>query len=723
MPTNKQKKQQDINQNGRAFKFDYKPYFYPEDKDIILEEIKAAPEVYAKYEKEIGSIYYKNICASFDTETTSMYNENGEKIAFMYIWMFSVNGKVITGRNWDSFISLYKDISDITDLNHRLIVYVHNLGFDFQFFCRRLKWYKTFCASVREPIYALSQIGLEFRDSLILTGKSLANSAKDLTKYKIMKLVGDLDYTKIRGSKTHLTNAEMNYCIYDCLVLDAIIQEKIEQEGNITKIPLTNTGYVRRYIKKKCYPGSHKKRNDETRQAEQYKKLMSQLTIEPWEYSMLKRAFMGGFTHANSMYVNQTLVGNIDSIDFTSSYPAVILSEMFPMGKGHYYKDVSRETFLDLCKNKLIMFDVRLNNIRPKEGTFENYLSVNKCTGKNIIENNGRVVSADYVVTTTTNIDFTIIKNFYSYESIQIANVVAYDKGYLPKPIIESVLEFYKGKTELKGVEGAEVDYQLLKGMLNAIYGCMVTDIVKPTIEFNNIDWSVSEVDLNKTIEHYNTSKNRFLFYPWGVFITAYARRNLFMGIQEFGDDYIYSDTDSIKCFNIEKHMEFINWYNDSIKRKIDTVLTHYGIDVIQSRPKNKKGQEKQIGVWDWETQEAKYTKFKTLGAKRYIYTQNEELHITIAGLSKKTGCEYIAQNGQYDFFTDEMYIPKDNTGKMLHTYIDENISGDIIDYENTVNHYEETGAVHLEPIDFTMSLSSKFKDYLNHSRDRVGAL
>lgn len=641
----------------------------------------------------------------------------------MYIWMFSVNGKVITGRDWDSFMSLYYDISELINYNERLIVYVHNLGFDFQFFCKRVSWRKTFCTKVREPIYAISTTGMEFRDSLILTGKSLASSAKDLNKYKIMKLVGDLDYSKVRGSDTPLTKEEMNYCIYDCLVLDAIIQEKIEQEGSIAKIPLTSTGYVRRYMKNKCYPGSHKKRNEESRPAQEYRKLMANLTIEPWEYGMLKRSFMGGFTHANSLYVDQTLVGNIDSIDFTSSYPAVILSEMYPMSKGKLYKNITKEEFEDLYENKLIIFDVKINNIKTKEDKYENYLSVNKCHGENIIENNGRVVSADYVVTTITNIDFTIIKNFYDYDNIQVGNLVAYERGYLPKPIIESVLEFYKGKTELKGVDGAEVDYQLKKGMLNSIYGCMVTDIVKPVVEYQGQEWNVNECNIEETIGKYNSSKNRFLFYPWGVFITAYARRNLFMGITEFAEDYIYSDTDSIKCFNIDKHMDFIMWYNNSITKKIDTVLDYYNIDISSSRPCNKKGEEKQIGIWDWETKEDKYTKFKTLGAKRYIYTQNEELHITIAGLSKKVGCEYISNNGDYELFTDDMYIPREHTGKMLHTYIDREIQGDVVDYLGNKNHYEETGAVHLEPIDFTMSMSAKFKDYINHCQDKIGVM
>ena len=51
-----------------------------------------------------------------------------------------------------------------------------------------------------------------------------------------------------------------------------------------------------------------------------------------------------------------------------------------------------------------------------------------------------------------------------------------------------------------------------------------------------------------ETIEKYNNKKNRFLFYPWGIFVTSIARHNLWMAIIEFGDDYIYSDTDSINA-------------------------------------------------------------------------------------------------------------------------------------------------------------------------------
>lgn len=726
-------KKQPSNQNGkvtgcRPFSLDYTVYTFPKDIDVILNEIRNSPKVYAKRDQQVGSIYYRNICASFDTETTSTYDKTGTiKIATMYVWMFSVNGRVIVGRTWEQFKQFINEIHKITSLNDRLMVYVHNFGFDFAFMCRHLKWYKTFCIKVREPIYCITEGGIEFRDSYILSQMSLEKIGKFdpekpgeavLQKYRVSKKVGDLDYSLVRGTSTPLTDAELGYCINDCLVLDAYIQEKIEQEGSINKIPLTSTGYVRRFLKNKCYPRAAKRGYKRPKEAEMYELLMKKLTIDPEEYPMLKRAFMGGFTHANSLYVGSTLRGHIDSFDFTSSYPAVILSEVYPMSKAIHYDNVSRETFDDIIKNKLSIMDIKFNELNIRDDAPDCYISVSKGRGKNVIENNGRVAKADYFVTTITNVDFEIIGNLYEWESFQVGHIIAYEKDFLPKPIIEGVLELYKAKTELKGIESMALEYQLKKAMLNAVYGCMVTDIVKDLVEYED-DWKINITDPNEAIVKYNESKNRFLYYPWGVFVTAYARRNLFMGIMEFGNDYIYSDTDSIKCLNADKHLDFINYYNTLITNKINTVLTNYNIDIKEACPKNQKGVEKPIGVWDWETENEKYTIFKTLGAKRYMYTQSDGIHITIAGLGKKSGGKYISiQDNPYEFFNDEMSIPGDDTGKLLHTYIDNEVEGEFVDYLGNKCYYREKGGVHLEKNGYSLSISKQFKEYLSGRYD-----
>lgn len=243
----------------------------------------------------------------------------------------------------------------------------------------------------------------------------------------------------------------------------------------------------------------------------------------------------------------------------------------------------------------------------------------------------------------------------------------------------------------------------------------MVTDIVKSMIIYKNDDWCGDEYpDLKEAIEKYNRKKSRVLFYPWGVFVTSYARRNLYSGILEFGSDYIYSDTDSIKCINVEKHLLYIKKYNEWVTGCIDNVLDSYGIDREKSRPKNKKGDVKQIGIWDWETEKDPYTRFKTLGAKRYMYEQNGKIHITIAGVSKTMGRDFISsQKDPFLFFSDGMEIDRKHSGKLTHTYLDDEMQGTLYDYTGRAMHYYERSAVHLEQSAYKMGLADEFKDFL----------
>lgn len=224
----------------------------------------------------------------------------------------------------------------------------------------------------------------------------------------------------------------------------------------------------------------------------------------------------------------------------------------------------------------------------------------------------------------------------------------------------------------------------------------------------------MSEIpDIKDAILKYNASETRFLYYPWGVFVTSYARRNLYSGILEFGDDYIYSDTDSIKCLNADKHIDYIKKYNDYVVSAIDSVLNCYGIDPEEARPKNKKGSIKQIGVWDWETEKEPYTEFKTLGAKRYMYRQSGDIHITIAGVSKKLGRDFIAgQKNPFEFFDNGMVIDREHSGKLTHTYLDYEQKGTLTDYQGNTMEYHELSSVHLEQSAYIMSILEQFKNY-----------
>ena len=664
------------------------------------------------------SVEYINIECSFDIETTSTYTKDGKKFAFMYLWGFGLgeHGEFLKyGRTWEEFRDLLNYVSNEFNvhINRRLVIYVHNLGYEFQFFRKLFKWESVFSVDDRKPIKAITTDGFEFRDSYILSGYNLETLAKNLVKHKNKKMIGNLNYSLVRHSKTPITDEELEYMENDVTIILNYINEQLEQYGNITKIPLTNTGRVREYVKNNCYnsKGKSKYKSSKSKRSN-YRFIMENLTLDPDEYLKLKRTFMGGFTHSNPLNTDKVLK-DVYSIDFTSSYPSVMIAEKFPMGKGFTptKSEILKNGYDYYLNSFCCVLNISVQNLK-NIFIYDSYLSESKCkiVGKKLISN-GRVFSAEYLNTYMTDVDYSIFKRCYKWDRMEIHDLICYPKGYLPKPIIESILDLYQNKTTLKGVKGKEVEYLLSKGMLNSIYGMTVTDIVKDEIIYDE-DWGIKEVSLNEEIKKYNEKKSRFLYYPWGVWVTAYARRNLWLGILSFKNDYIYTDTDSIKFFNFEKHKAFIDGYNRMVINKQLKTLEYYNLNPNLLSPKTVKGESKPLGVWDFE---GHYTRFKTLGAKRYLFEEDGQLYLTVAGLSKMNGINYMIKKCNNDFskvfdmFTDDLYIPSENTGKNTHTYIDIEISEEIEDYTGIKQTVTSLSGVHLEPAHFSLSISDYF--------------
>ena len=644
-------------------------------------------------------IEYINLSAGFDTEASSFYSGN-TKVAVCYCWQIGVNGVVYLGRTWDEFKEVLQKLRKHYELheNRRLVLYVHNLSYDFQWIRRHLNWKSIFARDERKAMKAVTTDGFEFRCSYFYTATSLEVACKNLTKYHIEKKVGDLDYNLIRTPKTKLTKKEQGYCIYDVLGVMAIVQEAIEQYGDIAHIPLTNTGKVRLYCREKCLG------NDT--QGRKYRKFIHALNISGVEeYDTLKRAFTGGFTHANVSMVDKVHL-NVESLDFTSSYPTVMISEEYPMSSGHRRTDLTYEEIKS--GKKLSIFNVKFKNIKEKAGVPDHYISAGKCYNlrKPFIDN-GRVISAEELTMTITNVDLDIIEQCYDFTDIVIGLGYTYAKAYLPKQMIECILDFYEKKTTLKDVEGEEATYMLFKGMLNSLYGMSVTDIVNDDITYNNNNWGKEPGDFEEQIEKYNKSRNRFLYYPWGVFVTAYARRNLWTGILECGNDYIYSDTDSVKIVNFESHKEYFDNYNKEIIEKLEKTCDYYGIDKSRISPKTVKGKSKPLGVWD---DEGTYEGFKTLGAKRYLVKKHGEYTCTIAGVNKKLTSAYISeQEDPWGFFTNEMTVDEEHSGRLISTYLDEPYEFSVVDYQGICYNNREESGVHMEPSSYNLTMSAEY--------------
>lgn len=737
------------------------------------------PEGYKDFMAEVGELElqsksdttsYYNVAAAFDIETSSLY-AGKVKFATMYVWQFGINGSVIIGRHWYQFSQLMEMLKNDLGVSteKRLIIYVHNLAYEFQFMGKRIKWEKDkagndaiFSLKKRRPIYALSENGFEFRCSYFLSNCSLSYiGAEMLFKYPVQKAVGDLDYSLVRTSETPLTDEEIGYCINDVRVLMSYIQEKIENENGIVHLQLTNTGYVRKYTRDYCTGFYISDPKASRKQGFEYRAIMRALKIQSEkEYEQLKSAFAGGFTHGSPTKVRK-LHSNVGSADLSSSYPYTMVSSYFPMSTGRFLGRVKYpEQFRQLIKNYCCLFTVTFYGLY-QIFEYESYISVSKCTeiSDDYIAQNGRLCEASFCTLNCTELDWDIIENIYDWSEIEINNMRIYDRGFLPREFIMSILELYKSKTTLKGVENKEIEYMIKKGMLNSAYGMCVTDIVRDEALFIDGNWESNEADAFSQLGDYNKSYTRFLFYPWGVWVTAHARHNLWQAIFEFGPDYIYADTDSIKGLNFDKHEFFFKRYNFHVETKLQIMCDFYGIPYEMVRPKTNKGKEKLIGIWEREDD---YKYFKTLGAKRYMYEYATGhnaglLGMTVSGVNKNYALPYIlhkfcgfdydlcmkayssdpravkerdearaelvklhskiSYRKAFNAFDNKLVIPPGYSGKSIHTYVDVPYTALVTDYLGNTSLCSELSYTHLEPTGYNFSMAKEYLDYLSGAR------
>lgn len=702
----------------------------------FAEKILASPT--SKPKRGTPGGYYE-IAVSYDSEWTS-FRENGEKRSTLYIWMLGCgppdDAIVLFGRRTSELKDCIDALADICDTGYnKIIIYVHYLGADYQFFRRWFDWEKAFYDDTRGVYYSMYR-GIEFRCELKLSGgRSLKECGENLSVYtQYRKKTGDLDYTLKRHSETPLTVQELGYCEYDVLVSLAYITEKIMEDGSIANIPLTNTGYVRNYV-----------REETIKKSKSYRDLMRTLTLDENLYHVIKEAYRGGDTHANPHYVTQTL-HNVASFDLTSAYPAAMVLRKFPMDTPHLDEHICSALDLDYIAstpNRYFIANIAFTNIRAKTH-ITHPLSFSKTyprMGTTAVIDNGRVVSSEFTITTICELDWLIYRQFYTWDSLTVNYAYTGYKSYLPTLFVKSTLHMYKNKTELKGVSAKKREYTISKNMINSEYGMSVTDPVKDEIvlENDNEDKPYRKIasDLAEALDNLNNSKNRFLYYLWGVWTTAWCRYELYQAIIEFGDDFVYCDTDSAKGLNVEKHLPWIEQENEHIMSLIEASANYHRLPVSLYCPKSKDGKEYPIGLWDYE---GTYDRFKTMGSKRYLVEKNGKYQLTISGVRKKA-VAYLMADDKHGFdpndsnlasqFDDELFcspfegysadpfkafewgvhFPRGVAGRTVHTYIDCEERGTMIDYLGNPGEYYEKSALFVEESEYRMD---PMNDYIN---------
>lgn len=575
--------------------------------------------------------YYVNYVATFDIETSKIEKSNDEYEGFLYHWQFCINGIVIFGRDWLQFARLIYYLKDILQLsnNKKLVVYVHNLSYEFHFLYNLFYISDVFCLDKRKVLKCILDDFIELRCSYYLSNMNLSKFIENTPNTQHIKALGDLDYSKLYLPSTQLSCKENGYCFNDVCGLFECIRERL-QEFNLNQIPLTSTGYVRR----ECRKNMNKNLNN--------RKIFEKIALNQEVYDLLRDCFRGGNTASNRYHTN-VILDNVSSYDMTSAYPYVMLSEKYPMSKFIYY-DLESFKELDYYNKRYCTIGYYyFSNIKLKNNIPIPYIPISKCLtvvkDEDLIVYNGRLISSSGIKIALTNIDYEIIKNQYDfdYDDLRVENFYFARKGFLPKELRETIIEYYELKTQLKGINDKEYEYMKSKNKLNSLYGMIVTNIQRKEILFDSEKDEVFSYGEKGLLEDYYNSRNNFLSYQWGVFVTAYCRRNLQLALNGIGLDVVYCDTDSVKYLN--NHDEVFNNINYNMLKycKEHDILNY-------ARRDNKKYY---LGVYDFE---GTYQKFKTLGAKKYAFLKNDKHGITVSGLSKIKGAKELEKNG-LEFF------------------------------------------------------------------------
>lgn len=590
---------------------------------------------------------YQRHPMTFDIETSKIPKDNdGHYEAFMYIWQVCVEGNVVFGRRWEELQEFMQKVVDAYKLTEgeRVVVYVHNLSFEFQFIQDFFNFTDVFAMESRSILTAKTA-HLEFRCSYKLSNMSLAKFIENTPNTLHYKGIDDLDYSTVRTPDTPLTEVELGYCFNDVKGLYECVIELLK-EDNIATIPLTSTGYVRR----DCRHAMNKNKNN--------RKMFLRSRLSLLQYKLLRECFRGGNT-AGDRYLTNLILNNVGSYDLSSSYPFQMIARDYPLGKWNYGVIRNLETLEEYNKKYCTIARYTFKNIRLRDEKPIPYIPQSKCLalGNDREIYNGRILHADCLTISMTNIDFDIVKEQYVYDEIAVEEFHYSRKGLLPKELRDTIMYYFEKKSKLKGDEEHYYEYMKSKNKLNSIYGMTVTNILNTEIEYHDGEYTekkMTEEEMKEALDKYYKNHRSFLNYSWGVFVTAYARRELEDGLNIAGLDTIYCDTDSVKY--IGNHDREFEEYNIRLNKECEEKGIKNYAEV--------NGKRYYMGIFD---KEHGYDEFITLGAKKYAFIQNCKIGITVSGLSKKKGAEELEKKGGLRRFQrNEIFY---NSGRTIAQY------------------------------------------------------
>ena len=678
--------------------FDYngEHYSYIPVEDFTVSQL---PE-FKKYKDS----EYVNIGAAFDIETTSYYSEKYEKyMATMWHWQFGIDDLTICGRDWTDFQCFIELIAAyFKNTGCKLLVWVQNFSYEFQWIKGLFEWnkkedgsYDIFAKTERDIIYACYK-NIEFRDSLVLTQMPLRSFKKNFGT-KVGKLQGDLDYKTLRHCHTkNLKPSEIAYCINDVQILTSFFHVYIKPYFLDLgyNIPLTATGIVREEMKrnfKACDSSFKKKYRREIR----YAMPSRELYLEIRQFG-----FRGGLTHANTSACNEVIEECPDDLprskDLKSAHPSHELQDNMPMRykrkNKQFWQKFVKETLEDI-DHKGFFGRFTFENIRASG--WHCLESKNKLVSysEDCIFENGRLASGSKISVCLMELDLLNYLDMYTWDGMSCEYIYICDKKPLPDFMRMTICHYFDIKEHMPR---ESLEYGIAKRKLNSTFGFCATGLVDQELQYNPKTKSFEESPVIKTYD--SLVKNLLLLPQWAMQIAAGTRRDIVRALKATGRDSLYYDTDSDKIRHPQKYEAWFEEFNAEKMAKNEK-MEIYGFN---------RNTFLRLGCFE---DEYEMTKFKVLGAKRYIVEHDGEVHVTVAGMVKGSLEDYCEEEkiDIWKFFSDGLKLPRDRSGKTTTVYTDEAIDDYFVDCNGEGSQIHEESCVAIIDIPFKMNISREF--------------
>lgn len=594
----------------------------------------------------------KNMVGFFDIETsTNKYYENGNEYVLPQVYLCNLvlieeqymdkinkdNIQIIRNnlQNKDSnkyqcysyfFRTLEDFINFAKKFEDEIIIYVHNLPFEFSYLVEEYKIGINNNKSIfrgKDPLkVVISDIpNVEFRDSLALLRKSIKDLGEDIGLPKLT-----INYNRNLYYYSLLFGNDFDYNERDNIITMLSIADFFQNKApiigvnKIKDLSITSTRFFKYYRKffadkyfPKKYNGSKVRRNNSLDEDYEF-------------YNISRMAFRGGLVSVNPLYVPDDYNDNFWSynsvyhIDVTSSYIYTMLNTKFPyFSKEDSVKIKNKKVATGLIKflcNEIkengsdFLHDagskiktsngvsrirgfyakIKLKNLRmkydfdiPSIDSVRTSLALDKyCETYH-----GKITETDELEMYVNDAVLESIMIDYDFDDIECDYIIYTTKAdHLPYyEIVYIMQQFFTKQLLKKNKNTKSTDYLIAKSGLNAMYGIKVENPIKDKVAVRN-----NKILVTQKANSLTNNNNQILFneyvinnknkktdiYSDGVYISTISRLNLIKMkkyLKDIGCMNIYCDTDSL-MFEITNSTEKevfdkIKKYNNEISNNL----------------------------------------------------------------------------------------------------------------------------------------------------------